>query len=245
MKDWFLTLGGEPFTHFGISHIIMLMLYGACVILLYKFCSEISNHATIFQTIRWLLFSLLIGSEIIYQLWTATHGIWVKNLPLHLCGVASLIGAIALLTLHKKLMAISFFIGLIPAFLSLLTPDLPYDFPNFRYFKFFIHHIAISLTSIFFAITSDSDTISTKSMLETYGYLVVYALFVGFIINPALESNYLYLADTPTVSSPLDWFGDGILYRLNLGVVTFFVFYIQLQAFRFAKKKHQLKKRHW
>lgn len=237
MREWFLTESGEPFIAFSTSHLAMLSLYVAGVFLLFYFHKRIRSNHQIFQRIRWTLFVLLIGSEILYQIWTATHGIWKYNLPFHLCGIASLIGAAALLTLNKKLIAITFFIGLIPAFLALLTPELPYDYPNFRYFKFFIHHIAISLSSIFLSITCKTDTITLKSMLHTYLLLVSYALLVGFLLNPWLNANYLYLTTPPVASTPLDWFGSGLWYRLNLGIVCLVVFFIQLVGFRWFERK--------
>lgn len=240
MIDWFLTLRGDTFTAFGFSHIFMLILYIICVFLLLLFHREIKTNTKIFQRIRWFLFVLLVGSEIIYQTWTAFHGIWVYHLPFHLCGVASLVGAIALFTLNRKLMVTTFFIGFIPAFLALITPELPYDFPNFRYFKFFIHHIAISTTSVFIAVTAKPGTITFKNMLHTYTILIIYALYVGFIINPWLEANYLYLSSPPIVATPLDWFGNGIWYRINLGLVAFIVFLLQFLTFRWLKKREYI-----
>lgn len=237
MKEWFLTLNGEPFISFGVSHIIMLVIYFISVSLILYFHREIRSNKLTFQFLRWLLFILLIGSEVTYQIWTATHGIWKGNLPFHLCGVASLTGAIALLTLNKKIISITFFIGLVPAFAALITPELPYDFPNFRFFKFFIHHIAISVTSIFLAVTSNDDTITFKSMIHTFLYLVIYAFIIGFVINPWLDANYLYLSHTPSASTPLDLLGSGFWYRINLGILCIIVFYIQFNCFRFFKMK--------
>ncbi len=37
--------------------------------------------------------------------------------------------------------------------MALITPELPYDYPHFRYWKFFIHHIVISWSSIFLVVT--------------------------------------------------------------------------------------------
>lgn len=238
MKEWFLTLSGEPFISFGTSHIIMLVIYFILVFLILYFHRIIKDNKPIFQILRWFLFILLIGSEITYQLWTATHGIWKENLPFHLCGIASLTGAFALLTLNRKLIAITFFIGLIPAFAALITPELPYDFPNFRFFKFFIHHIAISITSLFLAITSnDNNTITLKSMIHTFLYLVVYAFLIGFIINPWLDANYLYLSHTPNANTPLDFLGRGFWYRINLGILCVIVFYIQYRCYQFFRVK--------
>ena len=160
------------------------------------------------------------------------------NLPFHLCGIAGLVGATALFTLNKKPMVITFYIALIPALLALLTPDLPYDFPNFRYFKFFIHHITISLTAIFVAIiASKSQAITLKGMLETYLYLVIYAFLVGLVINPWLNANYLFLSHPPVSATPLDWFGSGIWYQLNLGIACFIVFFLQFLSYRPLQRK--------
>lgn len=236
MKDWFLTLGGEPFITFGTSHFIMLAIYLLVVFLILYFHREIRANNRIFQSIRWLLFIFLITSEATYQTWTATHGIWQDNLPFHLCGVAGLVGALALLTLNKKLISVAFFIGLIPAFAALITPDLPFDFPNFRFFKFFIHHIAISVTSIFLAVTMKDNIITLKSMLHTYIYLVVYAFIVGLFINPWLNANYLYLEGPPNTNTPLSLLGNGFWYLINLHILAFVVFYLQFLSFRFFKK---------
>ena len=236
MKEWFMTKNGEPFSIFGTSHLIMLSLFFMSVFFILYFRNEIRSNNKVIQTLRWLLFILLIGSELTYQSWTAVHGIWKDNLPFHLCGIASLTGALALLTLNKKLIAITFFIGLVPAFAAMITPELPYDFPNFRFFKFFIHHMAISLTSIFLA-TMKPYTITVKSMLWTYLYLVLYALITGLFINPWLEANYLYLSDTPTTNSPLDLLGDGFWYRINLGMLGIIVFSIQYLCFYSLRKR--------
>lgn len=221
----------------------MLLIYVVCLFLLVIYSKKIRSNPSIYAAIRWLLLTLLISSEIIYQIWTSIHEIWMDNLPFHLCGVAGIVGAVALVTLKKEWIAITFFIALIPALLALLTPDLLYDFPNFRYFKFFIHHIAISLTAVFLAVTSRPGTITFKTMLTTYLLLVGYALFVGIIINPQLNANYLYLSRPPAIASPLDWFGSGIWYRLNLGLITFIVFYLQLITYQAMERKVHVRER--
>ncbi|MHA6253157.1 YwaF family protein [Oceanobacillus sp. CAU 1775] len=237
MKEWFLTLKGDAFVTFGTSHFIMLAIYFIIVFLLLYFQGTIRSNKRISNSIRWILFILLIASEVSYQTWTATHGIWRENLPFHLCGVAGIVGAIALLTMNRHLIPIAFFIGLVPAFAALITPDLLFDFPNFRFFKFFIHHIAISVTSIYLAIVMKPPFITFKSLLYTYFYLVLYAFFIGLLINPWLDANYLYLEGTPVTSSPLDLLGEGFWYRINLGILAFVVFLAQFYIYRFLKRK--------
>lgn len=236
MEVLFVGLGGEPFVTFGISHITMLVIYFSGLIIFLLSYKKIQASCFSYHFIRWFLFSVLVLSEMFYQAWTIVNGIWSfsGHMPLHLCGIASITAATALFTHNKKLMQITFFIGLIPAFLALVTPELPYDYPHFRFWKFFIHHLAISWTSLFLIVTS-SVSITFQSMLKTYIYLLVYALIIGVFINPLFDSNYLYLSHTPTASTPLDLLGSGIWYYLNLCLLAFVVFFIQLQVYRFFR----------
>ncbi len=237
MGNW-LSLGGEPFIAFGSSHIVMLLIYFSGIMLFVIFIKKVLSNTYLYNTIRWILFSLLILSEVSYQTWTALTGIWSlqEHTPLHLCGVAGITGAIALVTHNRKLIQVTFFIGLIPAFLALVTPELPYDYPHYRFWKFFVHHTAISWTSIFLVATS-SLKIKFKSLLEVYGYLLIYAIIIGFFINPLLNSNYLYLSHTPTATTPLDVLGSGIWYYVNLCGLAFIVFFVQLQIYKLLKRE--------
>ncbi|SFB08562.1 conserved hypothetical integral membrane protein TIGR02206 [Lentibacillus halodurans] len=238
MSDIFLEVNGSPFTAFGVSHLIALFIYFAGMTVFLLFSKKILNHFRVYDTIRWGLFSILILSEVSYQTYTALNGIWSLNehMFLHLCGIAGITGAIALINHNKRLIQITFFIGLMPSFLALVTPELPYDFPHYRYLKFFIHHITISWTSIFLVV-SNHTTITFQSFFKTYGYLLSYAAIIGFLINPLLSSNYLYLAHTPTASTPLDLLGNGILYYVNLCTLAFVVFLIQYLVYRLVTRQ--------
>ncbi|OZU87504.1 TIGR02206 family membrane protein [Virgibacillus indicus] len=225
MGDWFNEQSGEPFIAFETSHIIALMVYFVGLILLLLTFKKIKSNTVSYNILRWLLFSILVLSEISYQTYTITNGIWSlqEHIPLHLCGIASITGAIALVTHNKTLINLTFLIGFIPAFAALVTPELPYDFPHFRFWKFFVHHAAISWVSIFLILTS-SVKITFKSTMQAYGLLLIYAAIIGFFVNPALGSNYLYLSATPTASTPLDLLGDGIWYYVNLCLLGILVF---------------------
>ncbi|MFD2759900.1 YwaF family protein [Lentibacillus juripiscarius] len=228
MASIFLEQSGSPFTAFGFSHITTLLVYIIGLTILMLFTKKILSKPSIYQFIRWSLFTLLILSEISYQLYTALNGIWSlsEHMFLHLCGIAGITGAISLLTHNKQFIQITFFFGLIPAFLALVTPELPYDFPHYRFLKFFIHHIAISWTGVFLVITNHV-TIPFPSFIKSYVYLLIYAAIIGFFVNPLLGSNYLYLSHTPAASTPLDLLGNGVWYYVNLCILAFIVFFLQ------------------
>lgn len=238
MGDWFNEQHGEPFIAFGTSHITALIIYFTGLILLFITYKNVKNSDTLYNALRWALFVILVISEISYQTYTITNGIWSlqEHIPLHLCGIASITGAIALITQNKALINLTFFIGLIPAFAALVTPELPYDFPHFRFWKFFVHHMAISWVSIFLLLTS-SVKVTFKSALHAYGLLLIYAAIIGFLINPYLESNYLFLSATPTASTPLDLLGEGVWYYVNLCLLGIAVFLWQFGLFKLLRKK--------
>ncbi|QKY71003.1 TIGR02206 family membrane protein [Lentibacillus sp. CBA3610] len=241
MMGIFLEEHGEPFTAFGSSHLIALFIYFAGITIFLLFAKKILYNRSVYNTIRWSLFSLLVLSEVSYQTYTALNGIWslADHIFLHLCGIAGITGAIALINHNKLLIQITFFIGLVPAFLALVTPELPYDFPHYRYLKFFVHHTAISWTSIFLVV-SNNVTITFKTLLKTYGYVLIYAAIIGFFVNPLLGSNYLYLSHTPTANTPLDLLGSGIWYYVNLCILAFVVFFVQYKLYRlFTRKKFE------
>lgn len=239
MGDIFLEAHGEPFIAFGLSHGIALFIYFAGIAVFLLLAKKVLNSPNAYNTIRWSLFALLILSEVSYQTYTALNGIWSlrEHIFLHLCGIAGITAAIALVNHHKRLIVITFFIGLVPAFLALVTPELPYDFPHYRYWKFFVHHITISLTSLFLVVFNNV-TITFRSFLKTYGYLLIYAAFIGFLVNPLLGSNYLYLSHTPTASTPLDLLGSGIWYYVNLCLLAFAAFFAQYLVYRVITRKN-------
>ncbi|MDY0406419.1 TIGR02206 family membrane protein [Virgibacillus sp. 179-BFC.A HS] len=225
MNGWFGNADTGPFIIFETPHLIMLVIYLVGLVGLFSTYKIIRNNSIAYSIIRWALFVMLIASELSYQIWAVANGIWQANeqLPMQLCGIAGIIAAIALLTENKRLIIIAYFIGFIPALLAIITPGLQFGFPHFRYWKFFIHHLAISWASIFLVLTSGVQ-ITFRAMWEAYGLLIIYASLVGFAINPLLDANFLYLDSTPDASTPLDWLGTGIWYYVNLSLLGIAVF---------------------
>ncbi|MRG86262.1 YwaF family protein [Salinibacillus xinjiangensis] len=246
MENWFGNIMTEPFQAFSISHIIMLGLYILGIILFISFFQQIKNHKGINEVLRWSLFTLLLLSEISYQTWAVVNGVWntVEHLPLHLCGIASILGMLALMTKNQKLVQITFFIGIIPAMLALVTPELPHAFPHYRFMKFFIHHMIISWTGIYLVSIYMNRRVTFKHVLETFGYLNVYALLMA-AVNGALGSNYLYLNQTPEATTPLSFFGSGFIYFINLEIAACFLFTLQWSVYRaITNKKSNLEIQH-
>ncbi|MCA1010954.1 TIGR02206 family membrane protein [Halobacillus halophilus] len=224
MKNWFGTGSRYPFEIMGVSHITMLFIFTLVLFSIALASNWLHTHERFRQIMRYSLLVLLLLSEISYQLWAYVNGVWSLggHVPLHLCGVASLIGIYTLITYQPTLIKINFFIGILPALIALITPDVPFDFHHYRFWKFFLHHMAIPWASLFLVVTS-SVRITWKDMTNSYLLLVGYALIIGFL-NPLMGANYLYLEHPPTVFTPLSLMGEGMIYYLNLAATAFLAF---------------------
>ena len=228
MDQWFGATSVYPFQAFSASHWIMLAIALAGLVSLLLLKNQLRDSSDNFHWLRWTLFFLLLFSEISYQLWAFTSGVWSFNghVPLHLCGIASITAMIGLLTYNKIWIQISFFIGILPAFLALITPELPYDYQHYRFWKFFVHHTSIPWACLFLALIKPK-SITLRSVFIVYLLLVLYAIIIGFLINPLTDSNYLYLSQLPDAATPLNFFGKGYWYYLNLGATALAIFLLQ------------------
>ncbi|MCD5324003.1 MULTISPECIES: YwaF family protein [Pontibacillus] len=235
MERWFGNDVHQPFQPLMTGHIVILTLFAAGILILLFSYRTLKRSSLYRNWIRWTLFSILLISEATYQLFAITNDIWSTRefVPLHLCGVASILAMIALVTQNKALIQFNFFIGIIPAFLALLTPELPNAFPHYRFLKFFSHHMAISWASLFLILTSPV-TITFRSLLGTFGILNLYAVFV-FFINREIGSNYLFLSRAPTADTPLDLLGSGIWYYINLELLAFSIFLLLYGGYRLSQ----------
>lgn len=238
MESWFGATSTHYFNLFSTSHLIVLTIALIGTILLFLFKNKLRDSSKGSNWLRWILLALLVLSEFSFHYWAIVNDVWRfhNQMPFHLCGVASVVSIIGLITMRPFWIQLAFFIGILPAFLALFTPELPYDYQHFRFWKFFIHHMAITWACLFLAL-SRPQVITIRSFFGVYSLLLVYAALVGFFINPWTDSNFLFLMQRPTTTSPLDFFGEGIWYYINLCLTTFALFFIQYVLFhKFVKR---------
>ncbi|WP_010099574.1 TIGR02206 family membrane protein [Ornithinibacillus scapharcae] len=233
MEVWFNSEPFNSFELFGSEHHFMIMTYLLGIIILLFYSKKMKEHARVTNTLRWGFFILLVTSEASYQVWGMVNQDWnpPEFLPFQLCSMAGIITMLALLTKNDRLIQIILFIAIVPSFLAVVTPELHHGFPQFRFWQFFIHHIVLSWSAFFLVLTRMSK-ITLKDTIMAYTYLLCYAAIIGFIINPGLDANYLFLARTPSVNTPLNHLGDGAWYYFNLCAIGLFVYLAILGLYR-------------
>lgn len=223
MEEWFGNSPIKTFQPFGLPHTLMIAFYLIGIIILIIYTPRLKP--TTINAIQGSLLTILVTSELSYQAWGIINGTWNPRefLPFQLCSIAGIIAMLALWTKNYKLIQITFFIGIFPSFLAVITPELQQGYPQFRFWQFFIHHSILSWASLFL-ILAFPVRLTIKKTLETYLYLLCYATIIGFIINPIVHANFLFLARTPSANTPLSLLGNGIWYYINLCLVGILVF---------------------
>ena len=189
------------------------------------------------KNVRWLLFGILVVSEISLQIWSIAIGQWTiqSYLPLHLSNLSLYLCAFMLLTRSYKIFEVLYFFGIAGVLQALLTPDLFYTFPHYRFFHFFGAHIAI-LLGILYMIWVCKYTVTLKSAVKSFVFINIIAFFV-FWINQLIGSNYMFLAEKPSGPSLLDYLGPFPLYILSLELIAVVLFFLLYLPFYFSKSQ--------
>jgi len=192
------------------------------------------------RIMRWSLIGVLFASEVSLQLWHVVNGTWgVQAWPLQLCSMTLLLSAVLLLSRGRRLYEICFFLGILGALQALLTPNLDYTFPHFRYVQFFLAHSAIIATSVFMT--------AVERYRPTAGSVVRAVLWLHVLAVPAYlanlwtGSNFMFLSRKPSTGSILDLLAPWPWYLLQLELIVWALCYmlyaLLLLTDRLARRK--------
>ena len=229
-------MAGTGFTTFAAPHLTALALTLALPAALAVIARRAGGEAP--KIIAWLLAAVLLANELTY--WTvriSQIGLdgWVRHhMPLHLCGVAVWLTAVTLFFRNEKTYEIVYFWGLVGAANAVLTPGgLAVDFPQYRFFQYFIAHSGI-VTGVLFATWGLGMRPTLRGMFRAFGYLAAFAAFVA-AANLALGSNFMWLSGpppgtlSPFFAAPWPW------YLPILAAVGLAMFFVVLAPFLVAE----------
>lgn len=187
---------GAPFVLFGPAHWIALAVTAACGLGLFWIRQSWSAPAR--QVFRWGLACWLTAWELAVHAWFAWAGTWSVQtmLPLHLCSISGWLSVIMLLTGNYRAYEVAFFLGLGGATQALITPEVgSYGFPHFRALQSFGKHGGIVLAALYMTFVEGYRP--TASSLKRVIFSMTLYVPAVFLLNLALGSNYLYLAEKP------------------------------------------------
>ncbi len=217
------------FALFGAAHLTTIGLIGSTAVGL-PWLARQSNRGRWITPLAWLLAAILILQEL--GTITYRHLVladpWAENLPFHLCDLALLIGAATLIRRDARLFQILYYWGLAGTLQAVLTPDLPFGFPDPRYIVFFLAH-GLVIVAIGFAVIALDLRPTLGGAMWALAAANLWALLVAAPVNALLGTNYLYLCAKPAQASLMDALGPWPWYLFALeivGLISFLVYYV-------------------
>lgn len=171
----------EPFIMFSAPHLAALAAGGMAIALIIWFRSALRVPGWN-RIMRYGLAGVLAASELSLYTWYTVQGAWGwYALPFQLCTIMVWASIYVLLTKNKKAYEVTFFLGILGAMQAMLTPYLTVGYPDFRYFHFFIAHIAIIGASVFMT--------AVEGFRPTWKSVIRALLWLNLLAIPAAIAN--------------------------------------------------------
>jgi len=123
------------------------------------------------------------------------------HLPLHICGAAAYLTALALLWRGQLVFEIALYWGAVGTFQAVLTPELDSGPASRWFWLFFIRHSGVVIGALYAWWALD---LRPRRHSAWWVFLItnVYLVFVA-IFNDAAGSNYMFLSKPPEAASPV------------------------------------------
>ena len=225
----------SQFEFFGFAHIAAMGVILAVPIVLTLVVRRLDSERTT-QAICYAFAGVIALNEVLnwsYRLATVgVHEFVREYMPLHVCGIAVFAAVITLVFRRQTAYEIAYFWGLVGATNAVVTPQLEFGYPQYRFFQYFIAHGGIVAAALF-ATWGLGMRPTARSVLRVFVLLNVLAIvLIG--VNLMLGSNYMFLCQPPDTKSPFfflpwPWY---LLFLDGIALVLFYVLFIP-----FAKRK--------
>lgn len=193
---------------FSFQHITALAMV-ACFWILFIIVFKDRSESFKWKLIQYtsLLLPLL---EIAQMVWYKSIGEFSLGytLPLHLCSLMSVLLPVMAFTRNRLLQEYAFAMGLAPALLTLVTPDV-YYYPafSFIYMQTMVVHGIICLIPVFM-VAAMGFRPRLANLPKTVGLLVVFAVMI-VPVNHFTDGNYFFLR-YPAPGSPMEAFAAAV-----------------------------------
>ena len=141
-----------------------------------------------------------------YQIFWIERWTLTDSLPLHLCGISSILSSLLLFRFNQFLYEFLILLSIPGAIQALITPEFTLGIDNFFLVEYFISHGGIILSGLYLTFV-----LGNKPRLGAWKHVIIRSqllIVAVHLINIILGSNYIYTRIKPIVDNPLiigDW----------------------------------------
>jgi hypothetical integral membrane protein (TIGR02206 family) len=215
----------RAFQPFGLAHLVVIFLTVAL-----PFALALAVHRTksrfLERSIAFAISALLLVNYVAYLIVARHFGetTWVKTLPIQLCDWAMFVIIVALWTGNRRWLEVAYFWGIGGTLQAIITPNLPFGFPDLRFISFFVAHSGIIIGVVFLMVIYRFRP-PARGILRTFAWTEVYFV-VAFTVDLLTGENYGFLLHKPEAFSLLSFLSDErplYLLQMHLLALVFFV----------------------
>ena len=187
------------------------------------------------RIIAFILCGLLLVNYLTYFIFVRQFNLatWQACLPLHLCDWATLVVVVAMLAGGQRWFEVAYFWGIGGTLQAVLTPNLPFGFPDLRFISFFVAHSGIIVGIIFMMLVHKSRPYPI-SIVRAFLWTELYFVFT-YTIDQLTGVNYGFLLHKPEAFSLLSFLSDShalYLFQMHgLALLFFSALYLPFAIF--------------
>jgi len=230
----------SPFHAYGLPHLVVIFLTATVPFALAALVRR-SKSQRLERAIVLTISAMLLLNYATYLIFVRYRGgavSWQQLLPLQLCDWGMVVVIVAMLTGRRRWFEVAYFWGIGGTVQAVLTPNLHFGFPDFRFFSFFISHCGIIIGVVFLMLTRRYRP-ELMSIVRVWLWSELYFV-VTIVADEMTGYNYGFLLHKPEAFSILNLLSDSrplyLVQMHGLALLFFVVLYAPFAIVDLAKK---------
>jgi hypothetical integral membrane protein (TIGR02206 family) len=207
----------EPeFQPYGLPHLTVIFL---TIVIPFVLATIVwrTRSPRIEKAIITILLAVLVLNYAVYLIFIRSRAIvdWQHMLPMQMCDWGMVVVIVAMWTGSQRWFEVAYFWGIGGTLQAVLTPNLSFGFPDWRFISFFTSHSAIIVGVVFLMLTRGCRPYP-MSIVRVWLWSEFYFV-VTLVIDKLTDVNYGFLLHKPEAFSILSFLSDSWpLYLLQL-----------------------------
>ena len=217
---------GPSFQAFGLAHITVILLTITLPFVLAAIVRRTKSRSAE-RAVVITLSALLVVNYVVFMCLVRQFGAvsWQQILPLQLCDWGMVVAIVAMLTGNQRWFEIAYFWGIGGTLQAVLTPNLRFAFPDFRFISFFVSHCGIIVGVVFLMLVHRYRPYP-MSIVRVFLWTELYFV-ITMIADAYTGYNYGFLLHKPEAFSILSFLSDSRpLYLVQMHGVALLFFVI-------------------
>jgi hypothetical integral membrane protein (TIGR02206 family) len=236
----FVLMNEAPqFQPYGLPHLTVIFItivlpFALAAIVLRTRAERLEN------VIIGVLSAVLVLNYVVYLVFIRSHGVvdWRQMLPMQMCDWGMVVVIVAMWTRDQRWFEVAYFWGIGGTLQAVLTPNLRFGFPDWRFISFFTSHCGIIVGVVFLMLTRRYRPYP-MSIVRAWLWSEFYFV-VTLVADELTGFNYGFLLHKPEAFSVLSFLSDSRpLYLLQMHGVALFFFlglYAPFAIFDFVRR---------